>query len=88
MKNNPTIILKVPEGLYKRANEKGLLKEVLFYYQLKSLNIEGRLYSGEISKTLKSVFNIPEGSVWKKIKNLVSIGFLKKQSYTLPINIL
>jgi len=43
LKNNPTTVLKVPEGLIKRANGLGLLSDIVFWYQLKSLNIEGKI---------------------------------------------
>jgi biotin operon repressor len=77
--NNPTKYLKVPEGLIKKCNEQKLLKEVMFYYMLKSLTIEGRIYKGRVSSSLISKLGIAEGSVWRKIKQLLTKGFLKDE---------
>ena len=53
---NPTTYLKVLEGLIKRANEFGFLSDVIFFYQLKSLNIEGKLEKGKIETSLHKNF--------------------------------
>jgi hypothetical protein len=42
-RSSPTTILKVPHGAYKAANEKGMLQEFLFYYQIKSINTQGNV---------------------------------------------
>jgi hypothetical protein len=79
LKNNPTTVLKVPEGLIKRANGLGLLSDIVFWYQLKSLNIEGKIVKGNIEKTLSVKFGYSIPSIWRKIKNLEELSWIKKE---------
>jgi len=79
--SNPTINLKVPAGIIKRANEKGILSDLLFYYQLKSLNIDGSFKQGQITPLLISKFNYSSSSIWRKIGNLVKLDFIIKNEY-------
>jgi len=76
---NPTTFLKVPEGIVKRANQLGIWVDVVFYYQLKSLTIEGILRKGEIEPILVSRFNLTRPSIWRKLKRLVDLGLVKKE---------
>jgi len=78
LKNNPTTLLKVPEGLIKRANGLNLLSDIIFWYQLKSLNIEGRIVKGNIEKALCAKFNYSKPSIWRKIKTLEELSWIKK----------
>jgi hypothetical protein len=74
---NPTTYLKVPEGLIKKSNQFGFLPDVIFWYQLKSLNIEGKLIKGKIETLLFKKFGYSHSSTWRKIKNLVDYGWLR-----------
>lgn len=76
---NPTTYLKVPEGLIKRANQLGLLSDIIFWYQLKSLNIEGKLVKGQIETSLHKKFQYSYSSIWRKIKNLIDYGWLRPE---------
>jgi len=75
---NPTVSLKVPEGIVQKANQLGIWVDVLFYYQLKSLNVEGVLKKGEIEPILIDRFNLTRPSIWRKIKRLINLGLLIK----------
>ena len=76
---NPTTYLKVPEGLIRKANEFGFLSDVIFFYQLKSLNIEGELIKGQIETSLNKNFNYSYSSIWRKIKSLLDYGWLRPE---------
>jgi len=84
MMNSPLVHVKVPEGCLARAREQEILRDILFYYQLKTLNIQGHFWSSEI-KTFARRFNLGRSTVWLKIKRLRELGLLNKDrdSYTL-----
>lgn len=84
-KSNPTKLLKVPEGLFCLSNKQKILSDVIFYYHLKSLNVEGVLPFGQIIHLIRSHFNVSESSTRRKLKQLLNLGFIKKyqQGYSL-----
>lgn len=84
--NNPTKILKVPEGLVRKANIKGIWPDILFFYQLKSLNIDGTIKKGNIESELSMKFQISKSSVWRKIGRLVKLGLLRVDKDCYKIN--
>jgi len=85
MKTNTKILLKVPEGLIRKANEEKILNDVIFYYQLKSLTIEGHFKKNGLIRLVQSKFRISESSIWRKVKKLVELGYLikSKEGYSL-----
>ena len=76
--NNPTFILKVPEGLVKKANERGVLNDIIFWYKLKSLKIEGKLYKQDLINKLSKQFNFSFSYIYKKIQKLIKLGYIKE----------
>jgi DNA-binding Lrp family transcriptional regulator len=75
---NPTILLKIPEGAYKSANEKGILDELLFYYDLKSLNPHGFFSRGSGSILIKDKLNISESTLRRNLKKLEKLTWIKR----------
>lgn len=62
---------------FKKAREKKLLSEYLFYLQLKSLNLpQGELFKGEIIKTIQSKINISPELISLRLKRLSKKGFV------------
>lgn len=74
---NPTKLLKVPPGAYKKANEMGILNEFLFYYSLKSINIEGCFPRGSIVLISEKV-GVSIITVKRNLKKLEVLGWLVK----------
>ena len=83
--SNPTKLLKIPEDLFRLANKQKILQDVIFYYHVKSLNVEGALPFGKIIFLICSRFTMSESSTRRKLKQLLNLGFIKKykQSYSL-----
>jgi hypothetical protein len=59
IKTNPTLLLKFPQGLWKAANEKNLLIDLIFYYQLKCINAQGCLTKEQIVSVLFFCQKVP-----------------------------
>lgn len=76
---NKVEILKVPEGLFKKANLQGVLLDIEFWYRLKSLNKEGSLKKGYIEEVISEEFLMSFSSVWRKINRLIKLGWIKKE---------
>lgn len=74
MKNNKPLILKIPEGLVKKANQQGILNEVIFWYKLKSINIEGKLEKNKLFYFLSQEFNLSFSAVWKNFNKLLKLN--------------
>lgn len=77
-KNNPTLLLKVPETAYKIANEKGILDEFIFYYELKSLNPQGYFPRGSGSALIKDKLKISESTLRRKLKKLEKLTWIRR----------
>lgn len=75
-------LLKVPEGLVEKSNKLGVLSEVLFYYQLKSLNKQGHFR--EASEIIEQT-KLSKSFVYSKLTSLSNLGLVKKtfNGYTL-----
>lgn len=88
LENNPTIHIKFPKKLYKNSNEKNLLKEVLVWYQLKSLNVNGKWESK--NQIIDSLFNsnkiygfkTTKKTYLKRVDKLIDLGLIKIHDYT------
>lgn len=80
MKSNPTIYIKVPQSSYKMANEQGILKEYLFWYSLKGINIEGVFCRGEIIEKVKSRVDLSESNIRAKFSKLEKLGWITRSN--------
>ncbi len=75
---NPTLYVKVPQFAYKKANEKGLLNEFLFYCCIKSINIQGYLKRGELVELIKNKTGLSESNIRLKITKLEKLSWLSR----------
>ncbi len=75
---NPTVVIKVPRQSYKAANERGILREFLFYCTLKTINIEGVLRRGTIIPFCKEKTGLSESSIRAKLKQLSDLQWIKR----------
>jgi len=79
-RSNPTILLKVPENIIRRANDRGLFTALQFYYQLKVFKIDGYF------KDINSIqLNLSKPAVYKNVNKLLKLGWLiqKRDGYYL-----
>jgi len=76
MKNNPTKILKIPVGLKKQANELGIWSDVVFYYKLKSFNIEGNFPKKDLVYNLAVQMKLNRNVVYRKLARLKKLGWV------------
>lgn len=78
-------IVKVPESLIKKINDMGIYTEILFWYRLKALKIEGSFHNTEIQNLVFSTYGISKSTCWEHIKKLSDWGLIKKKDnyYTL-----
>lgn len=82
---NPTISLKIPKTLYKIANEKNLLSEVIFYYSLKSINKEGFFKKGKKIAIIQQRTGLSASRIQQLISSCVELGFLRRSEGTLSL---
>src|ERR1700748_544210 len=75
---NPTIHIKVPKSAYKRANEKGILNEFLFYCCVKSINVQGFIKRGKIIDLIKNKTGLSESNIRLKITQLEKLSWLSR----------
>lgn len=76
--NSPLIRLKVPQGLVKKANQLKVWNDVLFYYKMKSLRVEGSFHKSEVVKVVSGRFGYSEPSIWRKLRKLIDLGYVFK----------
>ena len=69
--------IKIAENTYKRARELGILNQIIWYYQFKTLNSHGFLKSGQVSQQTLSL-QISTATLWRRIDKLISVGLMKK----------
>lgn len=73
------MLVKHPENLYKLANERGLLSDVVFYYQLKSvLPQDGKFLKNNYSINFSKEFKLSRAAIKKKILRLKSLNLLRE----------
>ena len=77
--------VKIPEGSFKLANNKGLKNDFRFYYILKSLNNHSKFYKKGLYKYISQQTGFSISQLYVKINNLVKLGWLieKPDSYFL-----
>ena len=83
--NDPTTVLKVPEGFLKICRKNKILSDMVFFYQLKSINKEGYFKKEGFAKMVSERFSISEPSLFRKLKRLIDLGIVVnlKFSYNL-----
>lgn len=64
---------------YSRCKERGILNDVVFYYQLKILDSHGFFVEGSISH-LHTRLPYSQSSIWKKLNRLVQHKLIKKHA--------
>lgn len=79
MRNNPTIVLKVPYGLKRKANQKGVYNELMFYYSLKKLSIHGSFRSKGLVSYLSSKLGISSNYIYIQLRKLKNLGWIKQE---------
>jgi hypothetical protein len=72
--------IKIPEHCFKRANERSILNDVVFYYELKVLSDNGFFMKGSVAKLISKKLKCTENTVWKKLKRLVNLGLCNKNT--------
>jgi hypothetical protein len=72
-------LLKIPEGLSKRARGKNIWTVVESYYNLKVFNTEGCFHKTKIIQIFSSIFPISTAGAWRRIKEMVDHGVLRKE---------
>lgn len=70
---SPTFV-KVPEGIVKKSNQLGLLNELVFFYKLKSMKIEGEFTIQEIAFSL----NLSNSYIYKMVSRLKGLNWIKQ----------
>lgn len=75
---NPTILLKIPQTAYRRANQNGILNEFLFYCCIKSINVQGFIRRGEIINLIKNKTGLSESNIRLKITQLEKLSWLSR----------
>lgn len=78
IKNNPTVLLKVPENSFARCNQQGVLKDYLIYLKLKAQCIDGAFICDQWH-TICTTLNLSVTMLRKYIKRLKDLGWLIKQ---------
>ena len=76
--STPQTVLKVPQGLWKKANETGYLDSFVFYMQLKTLNPQGAFRKDQIIAIIKEKFGFCQSAIYKKVDKLIAQGFARK----------
>lgn len=74
--HNPHYLLKIPTGAFAAANELGILSDLVYYYQLKSMNINGVFRRGCI-KNIAQKYECSESSIRKKMRRLIDMGWIR-----------
>lgn len=72
--------IKIPTGLLKACNDRGIWKDIEFYYKLKTIDISGHFLKKFVTPTIKERFNYSESSIWIKIRKLIDLGLIKRSS--------
>lgn len=78
MKSNPTTVLKIPKGLYKEANVKGVKTQLLFYYRLKQLKVDGSWRKKGVVGLLVEDLKITAKIIRKRIEELKELGWIRE----------
>jgi biotin operon repressor len=73
LKKSPLNQLKVIEGLFRKANYKGVYTQLLFYYRLKELNVEGHFMNIPVMESFCRSY------VYKQFKKLQELGWIVKK---------
>ena len=82
-KNKPFI--KVPKDGFKRANDKGILEEYLFFLILKPVNIEGKFNTKERNK-ISSLVKYSKSYTNKLIRSCIELGFIREEGDILQLS--
>lgn len=69
--------VKMPEGLTRVCRERGVLTLVKFYYQLKTLTIEGFIPKGKALPMIQKKYPQSTSQVYVKLKKLSELGFVR-----------
>ena len=77
MNNSPKSQLKIPYGLKKIANENKLWGDVLFYYQLKQLRVDGCFDKKNLVYNLAVELQQNRNTIYKKLSRLKKLGWIK-----------
>lgn len=79
MLRSPLSQLKVPEQLFKKANERGLFSLLQYWYKLKCLNIEG-YFKGNYTSFIAQKLNISIKTAYAIIAKMIELKWIVKQS--------
>lgn len=71
--------IKVPEGCVRRAQALGITNEVVIYYTLKTINVEGYFKRGSGVLDVASKLGISERTVRRWIKTQLALGLMYKE---------
>jgi len=77
MTHSPEMQVKIPIGSIAKADEIGLKREYLYYYQLKRVNSQGFIARGSYVKEIKRVTGYSTPYILKMNKRLIDCGFLR-----------
>jgi len=72
------MILKVPGGLIKKANDNKKLSDVVFWYQLKSINQQGFFKDKHIYSTIISNLGFTKAKVQQKLSSLLKNKYIHR----------
>ena len=78
MKSNPTISLKIPYGCFKIANKRGILSDLIFYYQLKSIRVDGYFKRGQVIDQIQTKVKLSQSRIRSKLCKLYKLGFIDR----------
>lgn len=71
--------IKIPEGLIRKANEKGLFSHLKYYYILKCNRISGFFEDKDILLCFKKDCGLSEGTAKNEIRKLISLNWIRKE---------
>lgn len=68
--------VKVPEGSFRLANDKGIKNDFKFYYILKSLNDHGKFYKKGMYRYISQQTGFSISQLYIKVDKLIKLGWL------------
>lgn len=72
--------LKIPKDCYYKSKSLGLLNDVIFYYQIKSINDHGFFKNNTLIKQISHHTQYASSTIWRKVKRLQQNHLITKHN--------
>ena len=76
-KKNPCYKLKIPDGIHCAARELRLHNDLIFYYELKCLNVSGGFPKAKIIQYIQGRYSYSQSAIYKKLSRLLKLGWIR-----------